>query len=47
MGSYGPYRFAGQLDSKEVEKGVKFLVKNNLNWKEEYYTAVGFLKFFI
>ena len=37
---------AGQLDSKEVEKGVKFLVKNNLNWKEEYYTAVGFPKVF-
>ena len=38
---------AGQLDSKEVEKGVKFLVKNNLNWNEEHFTAVGFPKGFL
>ena len=37
---------AGQLDSKQVEKGVKFLLKNDLNWKEEYFTAVGFPKVF-
>ncbi|MEC8265218.1 MAG: squalene--hopene cyclase [Pseudomonadota bacterium] len=37
---------AGQLDSKEVENGVKFLLKNNLNWKEDYFTAVGFPKVF-
>ena len=38
--------FSGQLDSKEVENGVKFLLKNNLNWKEDYFTAVGFPKVF-
>ena len=37
---------AGQLDSKEVEHGVKYLLKNNLNWKEEDFTAVGFPKVF-
>ena len=37
---------AGQLDSKEVEDGVKYLLKNNLNWKEEDFTAVGFPKVF-
>ena len=37
---------AGHLDSKEVEKGVKYLLKNNLNWNEEHFTAVGFPKVF-
>ena len=37
---------AGQLDSKEVENGVKFLLKNNLNWKEDYLRQLVFLKFF-
>ena len=36
----------GEIDSKEVEKGIKFLLKNKLNWKEESYTAVGFPKVF-
>jgi squalene-hopene/tetraprenyl-beta-curcumene cyclase len=36
----------GEIDCKEVEKGVKFLLKNKLNWTEESYTAVGFPKVF-
>ena len=36
----------GQLHSQEVERGVKYLLKNNLSWKEEYFTAVGFPKVF-
>ena len=36
----------GEIDSKEVEKGIKFLLKNKLNWKEKSYTAVGFPKVF-
>ncbi len=37
---------AGELDSQEVEKGIKYLLKNNLKWEEKYYTAVGFPKVF-
>ena len=37
---------AGQLDSKEVERWYKIFVKNNLDWKEEHFTAVGFPKVF-
>ena len=37
---------AGQLDSKEVERGIKYLLKNNLDWNEEHFTAVGFPKVF-
>ena len=36
----------GEIDCKEVEKGVKYLLKNKLNWAEESYTAVGFPKVF-
>ncbi len=36
----------GEIDCKEVEKGIKFLFKNKLNWTEECYTAVGFPKVF-
>jgi len=36
----------GEIDCKEVEKGIKFLFKNKLNWTEESYTAVGFPKVF-
>ena len=36
----------GEMNCKEVEKGIKFLLKNKLNWKEESYTAVGFPKVF-
>ena len=36
----------GEIDCKEVEKGIKYLFKNKLNWKEESYTAVGFPKVF-
>ena len=37
---------AGQLDSIEVERGTKYLLNKNLDWKEEYFTAVGFPKVF-
>ena len=37
---------AGEIDCKEVEKGIKYLFKNKLNWTEESYTAVGFPKVF-
>ena len=37
----------GELDSREVEKGTQYLLQNNLEWKEKYYTAVGFPKVFI
>ena len=36
----------GEIDCKEVEKGIKYLLKNRLNWTEESYTAVGFPKVF-
>ncbi len=36
----------GEMNCKEVEEGIKFLLKNKLNWKEESYTAVGFPKVF-
>ena len=36
----------GEMNCKAVEKGIKFLLKNNLNWSEESYTAVGFPKVF-
>jgi squalene-hopene/tetraprenyl-beta-curcumene cyclase len=36
----------GEIDCKEVEKGIKYLFKNKLNWTEESYTAVGFPKVF-
>ena len=36
----------GEMNCKAVEKGIKFLLKNNLNWTEESYTAVGFPKVF-
>ncbi len=37
---------AGKLDSKEVDKGVRYLLKNDLKWSEDYFTAVGFPKVF-
>ena len=37
---------AGQLDSKEVERGVNYLLRNDLKWSEDYFTAVGFPKVF-
>ena len=36
----------GEINCKEVEKGIKFLFKNKLNWIEESYTAVGFPRVF-
>ncbi len=36
----------GELDSREVEKGTQYLLQNNLEWEEKYYTAVGFPKVF-
>ncbi|MFL2679459.1 MAG: squalene--hopene cyclase [Alphaproteobacteria bacterium] len=37
---------AGEINSKEVEKGLRYLLKKNLDWDEEYFTAVGFPKVF-
>ena len=37
---------AGQLDSKEVERGVNYLLRNDLKWSEDHFTAVGFPKVF-
>ena len=37
---------AGQIDCIEVERGIKYLLNKNLDWKEEYFTAVGFPKVF-
>ena len=39
---------AGEIDSIEVENGVKYLLKNNKDhdWEEKYFTAVGFPKVF-
>ena len=40
---------AGEIKSKEVELGIKYLIRNlkkNNEWNENYYTAVGFPKVF-
>ena len=40
---------AGEVKSKEVELGIKYLIRNlkkNNEWNENYYTAVGFPKVF-
>ena len=37
---------AGQIDSVQVKKGVKYLLQKDLKWEENYYTAVGFPKVF-
>ena len=39
---------AGEIDSPEVEKGIKYLLKNkkDCDWAEDYFTAVGFPKVF-
>ena len=37
---------AGELNCPEVKKGLKYLLKSNLDWNEELYTAVGFPKVF-
>ena len=37
---------SGEIDSKEVYQGVKFLLKNDLKWEEKHFTAVGFPKVF-
>ena len=37
---------AGKINSIEVKNGIKYLLKNNLKWKEDHYTAVGFPKVF-
>ena len=39
---------AGEIDSIEVEKEVKYLLKNkkDCDWEEKYFTAVGFPKVF-
>ena len=37
---------AGQIRSPELEKGLRFLTNKNLEYEEDYYTAVGFPKVF-
>ena len=37
---------AGQINSPEIEKGLKFLTKNGRQFEENFYTAVGFPKVF-
>ncbi len=37
---------AGQINSPEVEKGLKYLTSSKTKYEEEYYTAVGFPKVF-
>ncbi len=37
---------AGQIDSIQVKKGIKYLLQKDLKWEENYYTAVGFPKVF-
>ena len=37
---------AGEIESDNFYKGVKYLVKKNHNFEEEDYTAVGFPKVF-
>ena len=37
---------AGEINSPEVEKGLKFLTNKKIKFEENYYTAVGFPKVF-
>ncbi len=37
---------AGKIDSKEVEKGLRFLTNKNTKFEEDFFTAVGFPKVF-
>ena len=37
---------AGRINSNQVRDGIKYLLKNNLRWEEDHYTAVGFPKVF-
>jgi len=39
---------AGEIDSLEIKKGIKYLLKSakKSGWKEDHYTAVGFPKVF-
>ncbi len=37
---------AGEMESEHFFRGVNYLVKNDHNFEEEYYTAVGFPKVF-
>ena len=40
---------AGEVDSEQVDRGVKYLIKtprNGAKWDEEHYTAVGFPRVF-
>ena len=40
---------AGEVDSEAVERGIAFLLqadRNGMNWKEEWFTAVGFPRIF-
>ena len=38
---------AGEIRSENFYKGVNYLLKNNHNFDEDYYTAVGFPKVFL
>ena len=47
LGNNGAFRHNfGHLDFIEVERGIKYLLNKNLDWTEEYFTAVGFPKVF-
>ncbi len=37
---------AGQINSKEMENGLKYLTSRRVEFNEDYYTAVGFPKVF-
>ena len=37
---------AGQINSPEVEKGMKYLTNKDTKFQEDHYTAVGFPKVF-
>ena len=45
LGSNGTLA-AGEIRSENFYKGVNYLLKNNHNFDEDYYTAVGFPKVF-
>ena len=45
MGYYGALA-AGQINSSEVEKGLRYLTNKETKFHEDHFTAVGFPKFF-
>ena len=45
MGYYGPFSI-GQINSPEVEKGLKYLTNKDTKFQEDHFTAVGFPRVF-